>query len=152
MAALLLVLAVAACTTGRSADPTPSAPGTGPTLGSLAAFQEFAGLTVPATATDVDLQVVTGPNGDPGYKVRFRLPSAEVDAFCVAGELDRPLRVSTVPDRYRRTFDYQGDTASGVVLAQAGIPDNLDVQREVLAVGTLQPTAQVYVYAYSVAD
>lgn len=151
-AALSVVLAAAACDGGEvTRDPTPTAPATGSTIGSTAAFQEFSGLTLPPSATNVALRVTAGPTGKPAYRVTFNLPSAEVDAFCTAGQMNRPLQVVTIPESYRTTFDYRGDSSTGVSVAEASLPSNVDVQRQVLAVGTKKTVAEVRVYAFTMA-
>lgn len=152
LVAVGLALAMTGCTSGggdRSGS-TPSAPASGPTAGSLPAFQEFSGLTLPASATGVAVQLTSGPDGRPAYKVVLNLPSSEVDAFCTDGGLDRPLRVTTIPQSFREAFDYRGDSTTGVSVAQGSLPSNLGVQREVLAVGTKKTVAEVRVYAYTI--
>lgn len=148
--ALGLVLAVAGCGGGSGGGPTPSpsGPATGPAVDSVAAFQTFSGLSIPATAGKVNLRTTVDPDGGPSYRVTFTLPSAALDQFVQSGQMNKPLRVSTIPADFRDTFDYQGDSSTGVAVAEASLPSDVSVQRKVLAVGTKKTTATVSVYAY----
>lgn len=151
-ASLSIVLAAAACDAGEvPPDPAPTAPATGSTIGSASAFQEFSGLTVPASATNIAVRVTTGPTGKPAYRATFNLPSADIDQFCVDGQLNRPLQVVTIPESFRKTFDYRGDSSTGVSIAEGSLPSNVDVQRQVFAVGTKKTVAEVRVYAFTMA-
>ncbi len=149
--AVCLVLAVAGCRGGDGGTdrtPSPSAPGTGPAVDSVPAFQTFSGLTIPATAKNVELRTTTNSDGAPTYRVSFTLPSAELDAFCQDGRMNRPLRVTTIPADFRDTFGYQGDSSTGVAVAEASLPSDVSVQRKIFAVGTKKTTAAVSVFAY----
>lgn len=144
-----LILVVAGCG-GGSGDrtPTPSAPTSGPTVGSVPGFEEFAGLTIPGSASDVDVRATVDSEGQPSYRVEFTLPSDELDAFCRSGQLNRPLRVVTIPADFRDTFGYTGDSSTGVAIAEGSRPSDVSIQRKVLAVGTKTSKATVSVYAY----
>lgn len=143
---LLLLLVVAGCGGGGDRTPTPGSASSAP-LDTLAAFQTFSGLSVPASAVDVTLQV-TSAFDQPAYRVSFRLPSADLDAFCRSGRLDIPLRVVTVPQDYRDTFDYRGDSSTGVAVTSGSLPADPAVQRKLFAVDTSKKTAKVQVYAF----
>lgn len=146
---LTLLVGFTACTGGGGGPtPTPSAPGTGPTLGSVAAFQAFSGLTIPSSAAEVAINVTVDAAGQPAYRVKFTLPSSGVDQFCRDGQMNRPLRVTTIPASFRQTFDYQGDSSTGVAIAEASLPSNVNIQRQVFAVDMSKATAKVQVYAY----
>lgn len=145
-AVLALAFALAACN-GGSTEPT-SPPTSGPPVDSVEAFQSFSGLTIPSTAEDVTVRVVGTSAGQPEYLVTFRLPSAELDDFCTSGGMQRPLRVTTIPASVRERFDYTGDATTGAAVAEASLPSDVSIQRQVLAVGTKTPTSQVYVSAY----
>jgi len=161
VAASSVLLAAAGCAAQASPDPSPLPPpatsaapsdaATAAVLGSVEAFEEFSGLTVPAAAGNVAVRITSGPTGRPAYRVTFNLPSAGLAGFCRSGRLDRPLDVVTVPASYRKSFDYRGDTSTGVSVASGSRPGDADVQREVLAVGTKEAFAEVRVYAYTVA-
>lgn len=143
-----LVLAVAGCGGGGTdRTPSPSAPSTGPAIDSVPAFQTFSGLTIPPTAKNVELRTTVDADGAPTYRVSFTLPSAELDAFCQDGRMNRPLRVTTIPADFRHTFGYQGDSSTGVAIAEASLPSDISVQRKVFAVGTKKTTAAVSIFA-----
>lgn len=142
---VVLTLALAACDSGTSSPSTP--PPSGPPKDSVEAFQAFSGLTIPATAEDVSVRVVGTSADQPEYLVTFTAPSSAVDDFAVSGGMQRPLRVTTIPASVRELFDYQGDSATGAVVAEASLPADVSVQRQLLAIGTKTPTAKVYVSA-----
>lgn len=142
-----LVLAVAGCGGGGDRTPSPTAPATGPAVDSVAAFQAFSGLTIPASAKEVDLRSTVDADGSPTYRVQFTLPSPELDPFVQGGQMNKPLRVVTIPADFRETFDYQGDSSTGVAVAEASLPSNIRIQRKILAVGTKTPSTTVWVHA-----
>lgn len=142
-----LVLALAACSGGS--EPSPSPTPSGPPIDSVIAFQTFSGLTIPATAKEVDAKATIDTASQPSYRVSSTLPSSDVDKFCQDGQMDRPLRPYTIPASIRKTFDYQGDSSTGVAAGNASLPSNVRIQRQVLAVEAETPTAAVQVYAYS---
>ena len=143
--ALALTLALVACDSGTTQPSTP--PSSGPPKDSVEAFQSFSGLTIPATAEDVSVRVVGTSAEQPEYLVTFTVPSAAVDDFAVSGGMQRPLRVTTIPASVRELFDYQGDSSTGAVVAEASLPADVSIQRQLLAVGTKTPTSTVYVSA-----
>ena len=146
---LALVLALPAAWVLAACGPSAPAPSAAPSLeATVAGFQTLSGLTVPPAAQGVTVRTVTDPSGVPAYRVDFTLPSAQVDAFCAAGELQAPLDVYTVPDYVRQRFGYEGDGAGGVKIAEGGLPSRVTVQRTVFATGTDTRTATVRVYAY----
>lgn len=145
VAVLALTLALVSCDSGTTQPSEP--PSSGPPKDSVEAFQTFSGLTIPATAEDVSVRVVGTSADRPEYMVTFTVPSAAVDDFAVSGGMQRPLRVTTIPASVREIFDYQGDSSTGAVVAEASLPTDVSVQRQLLAVGTKTPTAQVYVSA-----
>ena len=147
--ALGLILAVAGCGGGTGdRTPSPSAPTTGPTVGSVPGFEEFSGLTIPSTASDVDVRATVDSAGQPAYRVSFTLPSDELDQFCRSGKMNKPLRVVTIPADFRETFSYTGDSSTGIAIAEASLPSNVSIQRMVFAVGTKTPQSKVSVYAH----
>lgn len=148
--ALGLILVVAGCGGGTGdRTPSPSAPATGPTVGSVTGFQEFSGLTIPASAGDVDVRATVDSSGEPAYRVSFTLPSSELDQFCRRGQMNKPLRVVTIPADFRQTFSYEGDSSTGVAIAEASLPSNVSIQRMIFAVGTKTAASTVSVYAYT---
>jgi hypothetical protein len=65
--------------------------------------------------------------------------------------MSRPLRVVTIPQTTRKTFDYDGDSSSGVRIGEASLPSNVRIQRKVFATATHGSTAHVQVHAYAMA-
>ncbi len=63
-----------------------------------------------------------------------------------AAELTSISPKMSPPASVRTTFGYYGDSST---IAEASLPSNARVQRQVPAVGTKNPTAEVQVYAYS---
>ena len=119
-----------------------------PVVATIGAFEAFSGMTLPARAEHLDLRASTNEHGEPTYAVDFDLPSAELDRFTVAGQLDRSLRVTTISPDMRTTFGYRGDSSRGIRWTQGSLPSNMGIQRELFAVGTSTETAHVQVHAY----
>ena len=145
--AAIAVLSLTSCDGSGPNGPTPTPE---PTLeATVSAFEQLSGLTIPSDATQTSVRVVAvEPNGVPAYRVDFQLPSSGVDAFCTSGGMRKPYDVYTVPPTYRDRFQYAGDGAPGVKIADAALPSDLKVQRTVLATGTDTATAQVRVVSY----
>lgn len=139
----LAFLTLTGCTVTRVSTATSP-----PVVATVGAFEAFSGLTLPARAEHLDLRASTNEHGEPTYAVAFDLPSAELDRFTVAGQLDRPLRIRTIFPRLRTTFGYRGDSSPGIRWAQGSLPSNMGIQRELFAVGTSTATAYVQVHAY----
>lgn len=151
LVAVLVLLGATACGGGGSNGPSSSpSPSSTVPVDSVAAFSAFSGLPIPAQAREVAVRATLDSTGQPEYRVTFRLPSDALDQFCADGQLDRPLRVQTVPQSYRDTFGYTGDSSTGVAVTEGGLPSDQRVQRQLLAVGTATSTAEVQVYAHRI--
>lgn len=118
--------------------------------GSVGGFESFSGMELPDAASDIEITVSTGETNEPDYFVAFDLPTGQVDEFCRDGQMSRPLHVVTIPASVRETFNYQGDSSSGVRIGEASLPSNVRIQREVFATGTRSPVSHVNVHAYAI--
>ena len=86
-------------------------------------------------------------NGEPTYRVRFRLPAAATRTFCSQGGLGGWNGADLVPARLREEFGYTGPDA-GTATCSASLPADLRVQRRVLIQGIDSATATVQVIAF----
>ena len=148
----LVVLAALMVCAGCANDPGAGRTDAGSIVldGSVGGFESFSGMELPDAATDIEVTVTTGTTNEPDYFAAFDLPTSDVDAFCRDGQMSRPLHVVTISASLRETFDYDGDSSSGVRVGQASLPSNVRIQREVFATGTLGPVAHVVVHAYAI--
>jgi hypothetical protein len=124
----------------------PSAP-TASVPASVASFQSFSGLTIPAGAQQVEVRTETNAAGDPVYRVSFRMPSDQTDRFCADGGMGGQLQTTSLPADLRTIFGYHGKSTA-LAVCEASLPSDGRIQRQVLVVGTDQPSATVQVYAY----
>ncbi|MET0866309.1 MAG: hypothetical protein ABWZ98_18400 [Nakamurella sp.] len=145
---LVTLLALAAgCAVGLHSEPNHST--TDVVDESISGFEAFSGMTLPPAANDLDITASSDDAGRPNYLVTFELPTGQLDQFCRDGQMSRPLRVVTIPESTRETFDYAGDSSSGVRIGEASLPSNVAIQREVFATGTHGSVARVQVHAYA---
>lgn len=149
---MLIVLAALALCAGCTSDTGAGSTASTTTVldGSVAGFESFSGMKLPDAATDIEITVTAGETAEPEYFAEFDLPTGDVDGFCRDGQMKRPLRIVTIPASLRETFDYDGDSSSGVRVGEASLPSNVRIQRQVFATGTHGPVSHVSVHAYAI--
>ncbi|RNL84835.1 hypothetical protein [Halostreptopolyspora alba] len=111
-------------------------------------FADYSGLSIPDSATDVDITAGHGDTNELYYKATFTMDRGDLEGFCDFASNTSVRESPGMPDTETRdTFDIPEDetTVDGNMECRGSHPDNDRVKRNVVAVFPDEDTASVYV-------